>query len=255
MFIKIPFESEIEFKTNISEITKMSLEHDFNVNDGVVLGNFYISGEYRVHEVSINKEPFNYTLPFTVELRDDLKKDTLEFNIEDFSYNVVNNKVLKVNIEYSLKAELEEVLFERVNEDELESELAFIDTFLEEEIVEDEVEKKEKKVTEDTQDKVEMLVEEDRKETFKEEIDKTEVVEEVEDEEERMTKEEEKTIMDTIKDSDDTFVTYHIHVVKETETIESICAMYNVPNSLINEYNNLDSMSIGDKILIPKMDE
>ena len=55
MFIKIPFESEIEFKTNISEITKMSLEHEFNVNDGVVLGNFYISGEYRVHEVSIKR--------------------------------------------------------------------------------------------------------------------------------------------------------------------------------------------------------
>ena len=105
MFVKIPFESTIEFKTNIYEITKMSLEHEFNVNDGVVLGNFYISGEYRAFEVSVNKEPFKYTLPFTVELNNRILNDTLEFNIEDFSYDIVDNNKLKVNIEYSLEAE------------------------------------------------------------------------------------------------------------------------------------------------------
>ena len=34
MFIKIPFESTLDFKTNIYEITKMSLEHDYNVSGG-----------------------------------------------------------------------------------------------------------------------------------------------------------------------------------------------------------------------------
>lgn len=238
MFIKIPFENCIEFKTNISEITKMSLEHDFNVNDGVVLGNFYVSGEYRVHEVSINTEPFNYTLPFTVELREDIKKDTLEFNIEDFCYDVVDNKTLKVNIEYSLKAEVEEELFERVDENTLESELSFIDTFLTEEDS-----KEEEEVRDDS-------------DIFKEETKEVEKVEVVSDKEGgRITVEEEKTIMDTIKSSDDTFVTYHIHILKETETVESICTMYNVPNSLINEYNNLENITVGDKILIPKLDE
>ena len=86
MFIKIPFESTLDFKTNIYEITKMSLEHDYNVSGGAVLGNFYVTGEYRSHEVSVNKEPFKFTLPFEVELRDDIDLDTLEFNIEDFSY-------------------------------------------------------------------------------------------------------------------------------------------------------------------------
>ena len=61
--------------------------------------------------------------------------------------------------------------------------------------------------------------------------------------------------MDTIKDSDDTFVTYHIHIVKENETIESVCAKYNVSASLINEYNNIENITLGDKILIPKIDE
>lgn len=235
MFIKIPFENCIEFKTNISEITKMSLEHDFNVNDSVVLGNFYVTGEYKAHEVSINKDTFNYTLPFTVDLREDLKKETIEFNIEDFNYEIIDNKVLKVNIEYSLKAELaEEELFERVNDTELESELLYIDNFLEEE------------------KEVENVMPEEIKEEKNEPVPVLETKKELL---ERMTEVEEKTIMNTIKDSDDTFVTYHIHIVKESESIESICKMYNVPNSLIIDYNNLDSFSIGDKVLIPKLDE
>ena len=68
--------------------------------------------------------------------------------------------------------------------------------------------------------------------------------------------EEDKTVMDTIKDSDDTFVTYHIHIVSEEENMESICKKYNVSLSTIQDYNNnLDTISIGDKILIPEIDE
>lgn len=249
MFVKIPFSATIDFKSNISEITKMSLEHDFNVNDGVVLGNFYISGEYKAHAVSINKEPFKYTLPFTVELRDDIVKDTLEFNIEDFSYDIVDKTSLKVNIEYSLTAEVKEKkeeLFERVDENELENELEFIDEFLETEKLPEPVPVEEK--------------EDEREDIVKEELQnvKEDIKEEVKEEpqeEERLTEAEEKTIMDTIKTSDDTFVTYHIHIVKENETMESIASIYSVPASIISEYNNIDNLTVGDKVLIPKCDE
>ena len=242
MFVKIPFEKEIEFKTNISEITKMSLEHDFNVNDNVVLGNFYISGEYRPHEVSINTEDFKYTLPFEVNLREDINKDTLEFNIEDFSYDVSDHKILKVNIEYSLKAEINSDNFERVNESELESELNYIDDFLDNDNLKGDKDENLEKSSEKM---------ETNEEEYQEELE----IEEQAKDEVRLNKDNEKTIMDTIKDSDDTFVTYHIHIVKENETIESICAKYNVSSSLISEYNDIDSISLGDKILIPKTDE
>lgn len=232
MFIKIPFESEIAFKTNISEITKMSLEHDYNVNDGVVLGNFYVSGEYKTHEVSINKEPFKYTLPFTVEIASNIDKDTIEFNVEDFSYDIVNDNTLKVNIEYSLSGDVinNEEMFTRVDESELTDEMNYIDDFLE-------------KVEEGEDDKMSEVKEE------------KEVKEEVNNAEERISPSEEKTIMETIKDSDDTFVTYHVHIVKENETMESISAIYGVNSGLLNEYNNVDTLNIGDKVLIPKVDE
>lgn len=244
MFIKIPFESTLDFKTNIYEITKMSLEHDYNVNEGAVLGNFYVTGEYRSHEVSVNKEPFKFTLPFEVEISDDIDLDTLEFNIEDFSYTIEGENKLKVNIEYSLAAEErkgelidtdEEDVFEEVPDEELQREMDELDELISKE--------------------------EETNEEVKEEVPKT-TVEEIEtleeepnEEDERITKEQEKTIMETITSSDDTFVTYHVHMVKESETMESIATMYSIPASLLQEYNNVDTISLGDKILIPKVDE
>lgn len=235
MFVKIPFESDLEFKTNISEITKMSLEHDFNINDGVALGNFYISGEYKTHELSLNKEEFNFTLPFTVDIRSDLDRDTIEFNIEDFTYDIKDNTNLHIFIEYSLKGEIEEKrmednkdiindTFKSFDESSLESELEYIDNFL------------------------------DNKEESKDTLDAKEEKEEL-NEDRELSKENEKTVMDTIKDSDDIFVTYHIHIIKESETIESISALYKMPTSLIGEYNNIDNIVAGDKLIIPVLDE
>lgn len=228
MFIKIPFESKIDFKTNISEIIKMSLEHDYNVNDNVVLGNFYVSGEYKTHAVSINKEDFNYTLPFKVELREDIEKDSLEFNIEDFTYEIENNNILKVNIEYSIKAELKEKeeIFERVDESKLESELAYIDSFL------DNIEDNDN----EEEEKIEIEIVDD-----KEDID-------------RDTKKE-NMVIDSVKDSEEVYVTYHIHIVKENETLESICELYNISSNLLMEYNDIENMNTLDKLVIPKIDE
>ncbi len=260
MYVKIPFESTIDFKSNIAEITKMSLEHDFNVSEGIVLGNFYISGEYKSLDVSVNTEPFKYTLPFTVELSSDIREDSLEFNIEDFSYDILDKNSLKVYIEYSLKGEVreeekvetertedtkdDEVTFERVNEDELNSELEFIDEFLNQKEIE--TKKDDKEVKEDKEERIEEdTIEETSKNVIKEDaINK-----------DRLNEESEKTIMETIKDSDDTFVTYHVHIVKESESLETIANYYNVPSNLLMEYNNVDSVNMGDKILIPKADE
>ncbi len=248
MFIKIPFESTLDFKTNIYEITKMSLEHDYNVNEGAVLGNFYVTGEYRSHEVSVNKEPFKFTLPFEVEISDDIDLDTLEFNIEDFSYTIEGENKLKVNIEYSLAAEerkgelidTDEDVFEEVPDEELQREMDELDELI----------SKEEETTEEVKEETEPT---EKLEEVKEEV--VEEPPETEEDDERITKEQEKTIMETITSSDDTFVTYHVHMVKESETMESIATMYSIPTSLLQEYNNVDTITLGDKILIPKVDE
>ena len=55
-----------------------------------------------------------------------------------------------------------------------------------------------------------------------------------------------------IKNNNDEYITYHIHIVKESETIEVISSMYNSSIDLISEYNDLTNIGIGDKLIIPE---
>lgn len=128
MNLKIPFTKEIEFKGNIASIVSISLEHDYTINDSEVLGNFIVSGEYKTHEVSVNKEHFEFCLPFSVSLPLDIDTSTLEFNILDFTYELKDKNTLVVNIEYNVNAsklEVEdniEVLEEKRNIEEVKEE-------------------------------------------------------------------------------------------------------------------------------------
>ncbi len=223
----IPFTKDIKFKTSISEILSISLEHDYTLNDNDLLGNFLITGEYKAHEVSINKEKFEYSLPFSVALTNRIDPDSLDFNIEDFTYDILDNNTLRVEIEYSLKAkEMEE-------NNNLERE----------DIKNEEVEKLMEELPQED--------EENREEVSKEENNDKEDLEVAR----KISNEEKDVILNNINSNDNSFVTYHIHVLKENETIETICTMYNTSNNILSEYNDLNNISIGDKIIIPDIDE
>ena len=56
-------------------------------------------------------------------------------------------------------------------------------------------------------------------------------------------------------DADNEFTTYHIHMVKEGETVETICTMYNSNMNLLMDYNDLSNLTPGEKILIPTENE
>lgn len=218
----IPFSKDIEFDTNVSEIVSISLEHDFTANDSEILGDFTVFGEYKTHVVSINKEKFNFVLPFSVTLTNKIDKDSLEFNIEDFTYELIDNKILKVDIEYSIKAldeKDEEELFQKVeNEDEN------IDDLIEE--------RDNNKIP----DKIENL-------TIAADDSKDDKLD------------NENEIIQNINTEDNNFVTYHIHILKENDTIETVCTKYNTSIDTLGEYNDLSNLTLGDKIIIPSIDE
>ena len=200
----IPYTKEIVFKTKIAEISSISLEHEMSINQTELLGNFIVSGEYKAHELSVNKDEFSYTLPFSIELSETIDLDSIDFSITDFSYEVVNDNTLKTFIEFSVVA-------------------------AEKELVEEE----------------------------KEEIDKTTQEEKKEEDivnvtEDRLDQSDAETIMDSINNSGDEYALYHIHIVKEAETIELISSMYNTNMDLISEYNDLTNIGVGDKLIIPE---
>ena len=241
----IPFTKDIKFNTNICEILSISLENEYTVNDNEILGNFIVSGDYKSHEVSVNKEHFEHVLPFSVNLTTRIDADSIDFAIEDFTYEIIDKNILKVNIEYSINAlELkeEEKIFEPVEErDTLDTILDSISEELEEPKLEEE--------RKEDDDQMDTLVEE--KKTLEEE--KTETYEETRDD--KISPEEENAILESVNPNEDTFVTYHIHVMSETDTIETICAKYNTTQNLLGEYNDLSTIAIGDKLIIPDSNE
>lgn len=241
MNLIIPFTKDIKFNSNISEIVSISLEHDYTVNDSEILGNFIISGDYKTHEVSVNKEHFEYVLPFSVDLTTRIDRKSVDFSIEDFTYEIKNNDTLEVRIEYSINAledkleikeEIidEEPLFERVEEDVTLEDM--LDTIDEEEV-------------RDTTEEVK------KEGTDKEDTMDTALIDEQRD----VGEEEKNTIIDSINEADDAFVTYHIHIMKETDTIDTVCTKYSTTSSILSEYNDLSTVAIGEKLIIPDINE
>ncbi len=215
---KIPFTKDIDFEKKVSEITSISLEHETKVEDGVLKGNFIVSGDFKSHEVSVNKEAFSYILPFEIDLAEDVDENTIEFMIEDFTYEIIESSILRVNIDFNVIASLKE------REEEPEEEPLFQDAenaFLEKEEAIDE-----------------------RKE---EDISETEKVEE--------ERESEDTIISNIKGEDNEYATYHIHMVSDGESVETICTMYNSNLNILQDYNDLSNISTGDKLIIPESNE
>ncbi len=220
----VPFTKEITFPTKIAEICSISLEHELDVKASEIEGKFIITGEYKSHEVSVNKEPFEYKLPFALEVTENIIKDSIDFEITDFTYDIVGDSILKVNIEFCVTAdEAEEKDIEEVE-------------------IEEEKEKEQEKLRESVMDEInEMFLEDEEK---KEEI-----------EEDRLDAKSEDIILDSMQEKESEFASYHIHVVNSNDSIESICALYNTDESTLKEYNTIENIQVGDKIIIPCIDE
>ena len=243
----IPFTKELDFNAKVQEITSISLEREFSVEDGSVVGNLFVTGDYKSHEISVNVTPFSFKIPFTIEIPDNLDKDSITIEISDFAYDMVDDSKITVHIELELEGN---EIVQEVEEDE------FVDVPVEvdsEEILkmmeERKEEEAEKKQVEEDEEIQEEFIEEDLKENPTENDEERDKVQEIE-----IIKESEDVLMQNI-DKDSEYTTYHIHMVKEGETVETICTMYNSNINLLMDYNDLSNLTPGEKILIPSENE
>lgn len=228
----ISYEKDIIFKTNIGEICSISLEHDFTVDDNVLKGEFIVSGEYKPNELSLNKEPFDYHLPLEYELESNVDLSTLSYDIENFEYNVKDDE-LSVYIDFGVRYEekknepnIPEITEDDLNADDYDIELPTLKS-------------------EPTEDRVELM---------NNIVEKTAEVEpeptKKEPELDRLDEEDKEMILETALDKDE-YITYHVHIVREGETLETIASKYGVTIDLIKEYNNIESLEIKSKLIIP----
>lgn len=240
----IPFEKELMFKTKVCEITAISIEHNYKMeDDDLISGHFLISGEYKMTEGSINREKFEYTIPFDVALDSRYDTNNIVVDIDDFNYSIINNDILKVRIvlyidgdliknnennQLELKNNNNEIKEERIN--------------LEKEVEEPQIEKS---------------VNYDRKE--EKELPKGDVQPEIELNIENINVNNNSVEDDSKYDSSlfnnlesgETYSTYHVYIVKEEDTIDKIMEKYSVSKEDLSNYNDLNDIKPGDKVIIP----
>ena len=55
--------------------------------------------------------------------------------------------------------------------------------------------------------------------------------------------------------NDNKYYTYKIYIVRDNDNIETICNKYNININDLKEYNDIDNIKTGDKIIIPYINE
>lgn len=226
----IPFESKVKFNCPVKEICSISLEHEITKNDSEVLGNFLVSGTYKEHELSVNTSDFKFTIPFNVELANRIDSDSLEFSVDNFTYDMDGNEMI-VKIDYIVTAD--DVREEIVSEPPLE----------------------------EINDPLDLLSEPIKEEAEELPIPEIIIPKKVRSYEEELPiineekREEIDTEIVTGVETENDYMTYHIHVVKETETIESIALTYKVTKDDLEKLNEVATINVGDKLIIPLANE
>lgn len=220
----IPLKKDIIFKTKIGEITNITIEHDYKINDDLVEGSIDISGSYKMTEASVIEEDFYYSIPFSIAISKNIKKDTINIEIEDFKYKIYSD-VLSVSIDLNLDCEKEEEIKNEVVDqididlNNYEEENTILDNH--NEII-------------DINDNHDDVVVENSK---------------IDDSFNNITN------ITNIIDSSNNYYTYKVYIVREGDTLETICTKYNITLEDLKLYNDLTDLHIGDKLLIPYVNE
>ena len=216
----IPLKKDIIFKTKVAEVTSINLEHDYKILDDMVEGTVYLSGSYKMTEASVIEEDFVYNIPFSIAISKRINKDTIKIEIDDFKYST-SKDVMKVDISLELTCDEERVEEEikEAKEIDLEDNITNIDfdNYMDDYFKD---ESKDIQITE-------------------KDSDNTNIENNI------------NNLTQNIINNENKYYTYKVYIVRQGDTIENICSKYNVQIEDLLEYNDIDNISLGDKIIIP----
>ena len=273
----IPFTKEIVFKSNIACITSISLEHEEKVYDHEINGEFIIYGDYKEHNDTTEKLNFKYRLPFTTIIPDNLDENTIKVDIDDFTYDNIEQDVIKVNIDFSIEGEEKEISNEDFDErpkselldfEEIDSDLSPFkkenvfssvecDYIEPERVIDDNIDvDDEASVDDNTIINNEVNIDDiniNEKTNNKINIsDSNIIIDNKEENNENTTQILENNTPNIEVNTNNDYITYHIHIVNDQESIEDIIKKYDTTLDNIKQYNNISNIAIGDKIIIPE---
>ena len=230
----IPFVKEIAFDTNIANMVSISLEHEDYIDGAEINGEFIVYGEYKASNDTTEVLSFKEVIPFNLLIPDNLIHDTVNVDIDDFTYEILNNNTIKVCIDLYLMGE--EIVIRDKDDVRNLKDIYEIEDVKDEDIVDVDMEDinigKGNVSVDDGNVENNINVEnnvEVNNTTNNIEINNTEVNEVGE------------------------YIIYHIHIVKEGETLEHIVNQYDTNIEIVKEYNDVSKLSVGDKLIIPEI--
>lgn len=239
----IPFKKDIIFKTNISEITSISLENSLSSSDdNAITGDFTVSGEYKISDESIHTEQFSYDLPFDIHMDEKYDLSHAVIDIDDFYYEIINSNVLSVNID---------VLIDKLEENLIIEELQEVVIPRENILEEDRVFTLDETLEEKMEEKKEVELNEPARCVEPENIE----IEETIHRDEIQIPSEITSLFDNIDASNETYKSYKVYIVREGDDLEFIMEKYETTKEIIEQYNDVKELKIGDKIIIPSQNE
>ncbi len=246
----VPFTKDLMFKTKIGEITSIALDNTLKLDGETVSGEFIVSGTYKMLDVSQTEEEFKYNIPVDITIDPKYETKNCVVSIDDFSYEIINEENLKVNISVMLD-DLD------IKEDPVETiEVVVPKEDKETNEVEVQDERKEKEFTflegdvNDDLKELENLAKEKNISIKKEEV----VSEKKSSEEINVNTDFSETLFQDIEEEKE-FSIYRVYTVKEDDTIDIICDKFNTNKEILSDYNDLDNLVIGSKLIIPSQDE
>ena len=214
---KVSLKKEIEFPTMIGEISAISLEKDIHfVNENTLEGKLLLRGKYKLTEASRLEEDFRYEIPIEMALVEKVDMQTCSVDITDFTFEI-EDSLLICHIELLIDA------LELIEDDEESTPLELVETE-ERECDGDPVLEKE----------VEQIQEE--------------VVEDV-------SKDKDSSLFSPLQEDDDNYGTFVVYVLQQNETINTILEKYSTSLEEIEKYNDIQSLTVGTKIIIPLLHE
>lgn len=220
---KIEFKKDCMLKTYVSSITDISLTHDYKILDDTIEGYFDVTGFYKVTMSSVETESFMFTIPFTIALSSLIDKDTIDLKLSDFNYSV-------------------------------EKDVLHLKMFLDMDYQEIEI-KEDTKDNEEIDNMINDLIDKDSTTNIKSpsefhnEVMLDNVIDSKEEVKENVSEKNFNTIFNEVKESN--FSKYKVYIMRSEDTLESILVKYNVTMDEIKEYNDIDNINIGSKIVIP----
>lgn len=271
----VPFTKEIEFKTMISKVTSISLEHTLRVEkDNLISGYFILEGTYKMTQASQIDEEFSYKIPVDIELDEKYDTSNITLDIDDFTYEVIDEEKMRLNITLCIdNIEEKEVVLpvEDVIEDfdtlELEDKNSGNRESKNDGVLDDLFLDTSKKVPLEFDSKKEIVEEESEQNNNDNTINNDENIETNNEliyenntsnnntnndtNKPQMVNNNVSSIFSSFKDNIETYKTYSVYIMKEEDTIDVVLQKYGVTREELEEYNDMSDIKTGSKIIVP----